>query len=416
MIQPMESSKLDNPRGAWLVVGATFLMLAVNSGFSFYALGAFSKAYINSGTISLTATSLGASIFLLTNGLGGIPVARWIPKIGIPKIIFVGSLITALCLMSLGSITQAWQLWLVMMVFGLSNAGYALVPGTTMVLARFVGHHPARPLAISAAGLSVGGAICTPLVTSSVESRGIGQTGLIMAIFMMIIVIPIIFIARPPKSVTVPRNDNATNPTIQSTTSTAIKLDSDNVINEVKIKRAFVAVCIAFGLLIMSQVAAISHTLTLGQERGIVNTAFAVSALAAMAVVGRIIGFFVIPHVQLKILSVSMSVLQVTALITIAFSHNLWSLVIGAAMVGLTVGNNQVFIPLWILGLYGIDRYAHMFARANLYTALGVALSPLYIGLTHQYSSGYTTPFLLVAAGSLVAGLFILTLPNVRDN
>ena len=411
-----DTSSSKDRRGAWIVVGATFFMLVVNSGFSFYALGAFNKAFVNSGTISLTATSLGASIFLLTNGLGGIPVARWIPKIGIPKIIFFGALVSALCLISLGSITQAWQLWLVMMVFGLSNAGYALVPGTTMVLARFVGHHPARPLAISAAGLSVGGAICTPLVTASVEDRGIGQTGIIMAVLMMLIVIPIIFIARPKQSAARTIAPKPINPTIQSATSTAIKLDPDNVNNEIKIKRAFVAVCIAFGLLIMSQVAAISHTLTLGQERGIVNTALAVSALAAMAVVGRIIGFIVIPHVPLKILSLSMSVLQVTALITIAFSTSLWSLVFGAAIVGLTVGNNQVFIPLWILGLYGIDRYAHMFARANLYTALGVALSPIDIGLTHQYSHGYKVPFLLVAAGSLIAGIFILRLPNVRDD
>jgi len=101
-------------------------------------------------------------------------------------------------------------------------------------------------------------------------------------------------------------------------------------------------------------------------------------------------------------------------LILIATGHGLPQLVIGAMLMGLTIGNNQVLIPLWVLGLYGIDRYAHLFARANLYVTLGVSLSPFYIGFTHQLAGKYTIPFLLVAGGSLVAGLFITTLPDVR--
>jgi len=51
-------------------------MLTLNTGFGFYSLGAFSKAYIDNTDISLTAASAGATIFLLANGIGGIPVAR----------------------------------------------------------------------------------------------------------------------------------------------------------------------------------------------------------------------------------------------------------------------------------------------------------------------------------------------------
>jgi MFS family permease len=237
-----------------------------------------------------------------------------------------------------------------------------------------------------------------------------------MAVIIIIVVIPVIFIARPPKTVASITPTEASSPSVTDDHLSEIILDADTSTNAVKIRRAFVSVCIAFGLLIMSQVAAISHTLTLGQERNLGNTALAVSALATMAVVGRVIGFFVIPHVPLKILSLAMSVIQVTALLLIAFSHNIVILTIGTALMGLTVGNNQVFIPLWVLGIYGMKKYASKFARANFYTALGVALSPVYIGLSHQFSDGYTVPFALVAAGSLVAGLFILTLPNIREN
>jgi len=393
-------------RSAWFVVGATFFMLSLNSGTGFYVLGAFNRAYINTTGISLTAASVGATIFLLCAGLGGVPVARWIPRFGIRRIIIVSVLLSAVTLVLQGYVTEAWQLWALNLIRGLASAGFSLVPGSTMVLDRFVGHAPARPLAVAAAGISVGGAIFTPVITSSIETHGLLTTVWVMAIGLVILIIPVIILAKPTAPV-----DLYQDPQLQPN---ATEHDEPETIaaNKTPLGLAFAMVCIAFGLLIISQVAAIAHLLTLGQERNIGNIALAVSAIAAMAVVGRIIGFIVLPHVSLRVISLAMAVMQVIALILIATGNNLPQLLIGAVLIGLTVGNNQVLIPLWILGLYGIDRYAHLFARANLYTSIGVSLSPFLIGITHQVSGGYTFPFFLVAAGSLVAGLCILTLPN----
>ncbi len=395
-------------RGAWIVVGATFLMLSLNAGFGFYVLGAFNRNYINTTDISLTAASAGATIFLLCSGLGGLPVARWIPTIGLRKIITVSVMISAACLALLGSVTQAWQLWILYLIYGLASAGFSLVPGSTMVLDKFVGHAPAQPLAVAAAGLSVGGAIFTPIITANIESHGLQTTGITMAIVLLIVIIPVIYLAKPTAPV------DEYQPIENQPLATQHHEPETEIANLRPLGRAFPTICVAFGLLILSQVAAIAHLLTLGQERRVVNIALAVSAMAAMAVFGRVIGFFLLPHVPIKFLSLAMSALQVTALVLIATGHNLQQLVIGAMLMGLTIGNNQVLIPLWVLGLYGIDRYAHLFARANLYVTLGVSLSPFYIGFTHQLAGEYTVPFLLVAGGSLVAGLFIFTLPNVR--
>ena len=396
-------------RGAWIVVGATFLMLSLNAGFGFYVLGAFNRNYINTTGISLTAASAGATIFLLCSGIGGLPVARWIPTIGIRTIITVSVLISAVCLALLGSVTQAWQLWFLYLIYGLASAGFSLVPGSTMVLDKFVGHAPAQPLAVAAAGLSVGGAIFTPIITANIESHGLQITGISMAIVLLIVIIPVIYLAKP----TVPVDEYQ--PVEKQPLATEHHEPQTELANHRPLGRAFPTICIAFGLLILSQVAAIAHLLTLGQERGVGNIALAVSAMAAMAVFGRVIGFFLLPHVPIKYLSLAMSALQVAALILIATGHDLPQLVIGAMLMGMTIGNNQVLIPLWVLGLYGIDRYAHLFARANLYVTLGVSLSPFYIGFTHQLAGEYTIPFLLVAGGSLVAGLFITTLPDVRS-
>jgi len=393
-------------RGAWIIVGATFFMLSLNSGTGFYVLGIFNRAYINTTGISLTAASAGATIFLLSAGLGGVPVARWIPRYGIRRIIIVSVLLSAVSLVLQGYVTQAWQLWALSLVRGLASAGFSLVPGSTMVLDKFVGHAPARPLAVAAAGISVGGAIFTPVITSSVENHGLLATVWVMAIGLVILIIPVIILAKPTAPI-----DNYQDAALQPN-ATEHHEPETVAANSTPLGTAFFMVCLAFGLLIISQIAAIAHLLTLGQERNIGNISIAVSAIAAMAVVGRIIGFIVLPHASLKAISLAMSVMQVTALILIATGHSLLQLFLGAALIGLTVGNNQVLIPLWILGLYGIDRYAHLFARASLYTSIGMSLSPFLIGFTHQVSGGYTFPFLLVAAGSLGAGFCMLSLPS----
>ena len=406
MSQNVVGRSATSMRGAWLIVGITFFMLSLNSGTGFYVLGAFNRAYINTTGISLTAASAGATIFLLSAGLGGVPVARWIPRYGIRRIIIVSVLVSAVTLVLQGYVTQAWQLWVLSLIRGLASAGFSLVPGSVMVLDKFVGHAPARPLAVAAAGISVGGAIFTPVITSSIESYGLLATVWVMAIGLVILIIPVIILAKPTAPI-----DNYQDAALQPNATEHHEPETIEA-NSKPLGTAFVMVCLAFGLLIISQIAAIAHLLTLGQERNIGNIALAVSAIAAMAVVGRIIGFIVLPHVSLKTISMTMAVMQVVALILIATGNSLPQLLLGAVLIGLTVGNNQVLIPLWILALYGIDRYAHLFARASLYTAIGMSLSPFLIGFTHQFSGGYTLPFFIVAVGSLGAGFCILALPS----
>lgn len=395
-------------RGAWGIVGAAFIMLALNTGFGFYALGAFSRSYVDNTDITLTAASAGATIFLLSNGLGGLPVARLLPRYGIRRVMVVSVLISGACIALLGSVSHAWQLWLLYAVYGTASAGYSMIPASTMVLERFKDRSPARPLAVAAAGLSVGGALFTPIVTAAVLANGLQVTGFVMAAVVIGVLIPIAGFARPRRPIeTLPSSPQ------DSSTSTVVLQDLHEPLVPVERTRwAFITLCVAFGLLIMSQVAAIAHMLILGQERDIVNPAVAVSLIAATSVVGRVLGILVLPHVPLKILSLAMSVLQVSSLIVIATAHSLPALIVGAVLMGLTVGNNQVFVPLWVLDLFGIERYAHLFARANLYTSFGIAAAPLYVGVVHQLTGDYFVPFLLMGAGSAVAGLLILTLPS----
>ncbi len=388
-------------KGAWAVVGATFVMLAFNTGFGFYALGAFNRGYIASIGMSVSATSAGATIFLLAGGISGLFVARLMKRVGIRWLLLIGTVGSAACLAMLGSVTQVWQMWTVFLLFGLVSAGFSMIPTSALVLGEFAEEHVARPMAVMATGFSVGGAVLAPIITAVVLDFGIATAGFAMAVTLIVVMVPLSIAAtrhepRPGSASDVAAKDQQANGKVQHGSG----------------GWPFFGVCIAYSLLLITQVSVVIHVLTLATERGIGGAAITLSVFASMAFVGRLIGLAIMPRFTLRSLSVVMAGMQVTALIILAFAPSLVWLAIGSAIMGLPSGNNQVFMPLWLLNLFGAARYPTVFARSNLITGFSVALGPLYVGVVHQGAGNYQLPFLLLAASAVGAGAILATLPS----
>ncbi|MDP2288680.1 MAG: MFS transporter [Actinomycetota bacterium] len=388
-------------KGAWAIVGATFIMLAFNTGFGFYALGAFNRGYIDSVGMSVSATSAGATIFLLAGGISGLFVARLMKQVGIRWLLLAGTVGSAACLAMLGAVTQVWQMWAVFLIFGLVSAGFSMIPTSAMVLGEFAEESVARPMAVMATGFSVGGAVLAPIITAVVLSFGIATAGIAMALTLLVVMIPLSIAATGHE------------PRIGSATYVATKVEKATGKEQHGSGGwPFFGVCIAYSLLLITQVSVVIHLLTLATERGIGGAAITLSLFASMAFVGRLIGLAIMPRFTLRSLSVVMAGLQVLALCILAFSADLMWLAIGAALMGLPSGNNQVFMPLWLLNLFGAARYPTVFARSNLITGFSVALGPLYVGVVHESAGNYQLPFLVLAASAVCAGVIIATLPH----
>ncbi|MDO8731174.1 MAG: MFS transporter [Actinomycetota bacterium] len=388
-------------KGAWAIVAATFVMLAFNTGFGFYALGAFSRGYISSLGISVSATSAGATIFLLAGGISGLFVARLMSQVGIRWLLLGGTVASAICLAMLGSVTQVWQMWAIFLIFGLASAGFSMIPTSAMVLGEFAEESVARPMAAMATGFSVGGAVLAPIITAVVLDFGIATAGIAMALTLIIVMVPL--------SIAATRHA----PRLGSASDVAAKaVKASGKMQHGSGGWPFFGVCIAYSLLLITQVSVVIHLLTLATERGIGGAAITLSLFASMAFVGRLIGLAIMPRFTLRSLSVVMAGMQVIALTILAFAPSLVWLAIGAAIMGLPSGNNQVFMPLWLLNLFGAARYPTVFARSNLITGFSVALGPLYVGVVHESAGSYQLPFLALAASAIGAGVIIATLPR----
>ena len=387
-----------------VVVACAFVMLMLNTGFGFYSLGIFSGAYVDERGISLTTTSAASTLYLLAGGVGGLLMARLLARISASVLVACTALVVGVCLALAGLVVSDTQVILLFAAFGIASSGYGMVTASHLVLeAHPANGSAARPLAIAAAGFSVGGALLTVVVSTMVNEFGLVVSGLVLGGLVVLLLVPLSFLAAGQ----MPRGDGG-----RPHGSSLIERDSADEIDVPR--RQFLAITVAIALLFLSQVGAVTHMVTFGRERGIAGATIAITVIAAFSVIGRGIGIVLVSRVSLRSISLGLAALQICALLLLASSYSLATVLIAAVLLGLTVGNNQIMVSLWMLAMYGARRYRKQFASANMITSVGTATAPLLIGAVHQLSGGYTIPFVLAAFGSLLAGVLVLTMPSGR--
>jgi MFS family permease len=426
----VDGGSADRSPGRGLVVAVAFACLTVSAGFGFYSLSTYARFLVAHDGMSLTATSSGSTIYMLSSGLGGIAVARLLRRLDLRSVMLAGVVVSAATVPLVGLSRQAWQLWLVYLGYGLGAAGISMIPASTLVM-RWFGEAPARAMALATTGMSVGGALVAPIVASWVARYGLPRAGWIMSVVTLALLAPFVLLAVPPAPLparpeAVRSGPSGVGPGAQSAgpagQSVAARAQVARVCPPQPVpagrprsrRLGFAAITLSFGLLMLSQVGAVTHMLTLGSERHIPNAATALSLLAGTSVVGRLVGIPVLPRVGVYRFCVFNGFLQAAAMITLGFARGSAGLFVGAILLGATVGNTVVLMPLVILDAFGRDGYPAAFARANFLTSFGVAVGPLLLGVLHDDLGGYTVGLGCLGAGSALAAVILTALFAAR--
>jgi hypothetical protein len=177
----------------------------------------------------------------------------------------------------------------------------------------------------------------------------------------------------------------------------------------------FAAITLAFALMLLSQVSVITMLLSITDERSISGSALALSAVAASSVAGRLLGIPLLVALGLRTLSVGVGGLQAIAMWVVAGADSTWLLVVGAVLLGLTVGNVVILLPLWMLAAFGRTHYGPLYSRANLLTTLGVASGPSLLALLHAGFGAFGLPLVIFGLGSAVAATLLLRVGPIDD-
>jgi MFS family permease len=384
----------------WVVVGAAFLFLALTTGFGFYSLSTYAGWLGDERGLTISATSLASTGFMLSSGVGGMGVAWLLARRDIRLVLCGGTLVMMLTLPLVPMVDSAWQLCAVYFVWGLGTAAVSMIPASTLVMQWFDGS-PAKAMAIATTGMSVGGALVAPLVATWVSRSGLPSATVGMTVLLGVLLLPLsILVIRPrPVAAAVPA---------------ALALIGRPAPLEGRGRAVSTLLTIAFSLLLLSQVATITHLLTLAAERDLSQGALALSLVAGTSVVGRLVGIPLVSRIGVGPMSVGNAALQAAAMTTLGLATDSLGLLMGAALLGATVGNTVVLLPLTVLEVFGRDDYTPRYARANLWTGFGTALGPFALGFLHDATGGYRWSMVLLGGGSAVAAILLPVAHRLR--
>lgn len=388
----------------WRVVTGSFIVLTVTAGLGFYGLAVFLNAFSRERGWDVASVSLATTIFFLVSGAVGVWVARLIARTDVRYAIVGGGVVGALALAVLGQVQQKWQLYLVYCVFALGSAAAGLVPVTTVVTRWF---HARRSVALSIAstGLSAGGMIVTPAAKWLIDRQGLEAGTPWLAAVWFIGVVPAalwLIIPDPASRGWLPDGE-------RSVVGVAAPIAKGMAFTEAVRHRFFIAVTIGYVLALGSQVGGIQQLVRLAESRTDRNTAaLATLVLAAMSVIGRLVGGRVVTKVPMLGFTVTLAVVQGGAMVGLAFAESTLALFLVLPIFGLTVGNILMLQPLLIAERFGVKDYPRLFSRSQFVSTFGVAGGPLLLGWLHDVGGGYRTSY-LVAGCCSVAGAAILS-------
>src|SRR3954466_3448612 len=313
----------------WRIVLVCFLLATFGWGLGFYGQSVYDAELHRLRGWPTSLISSGTTFFYLFGAALVAFVAEAIKAFGPRNCLIAGTFAMAAAAISIGQVTEPWQLYLAnaVLAFGWAGTSLSIINNTLGLW-----FDKKRGMAISLAlnGASFGGIVGVPLLVAAIGYFGFSGAMIASAVVMVALMVPVIliFVGRPPVHAYASAVAAADAPSPTQIRARALR------------DIAFLSVSIAFALVLFAQVGFIVHLISfLDSVIGREKAAIAVALLTAMAVVGRVLFSFVIDRMNQRLASALSFISQAIALAIVINVHNDIVLIAACALFGFSVGN-----------------------------------------------------------------------------
>jgi MFS family permease len=378
----------------WRVVLFCFTMAIFSWCFGFYGQGVYLTELRRLTGWDIAVISLASTAYYLLSAVLVVFVSDAIAGLGPRRFLLAGIACFAVSSAAIAWVTATWQLYAdyLLMSFGWASMGVATI--TTLIGDWF---HERRGLAISLAlnGASFAGVLGAPLLLFASDGLGFRNAAFIASLLMVVILVPMVLAWIEPRMQPATRATGA--PRAAWTRGRALR------------SLPFWTVTLPFALALLAQVGFLVHLIALLTPRiGHPLAGAAVSITAAAAVVGRLgLGFF-IDRLDQRLASAACFLSQAAALAVVARAHDPATLLAGAAVFGLSVGNVITLPPLIIQREFEPAAFAMLVALSTAIGQFTYAFGPGLLGLLRDFSGGYALPVFTCAVLDAVAAGVVL--------
>lgn len=382
----------------WKIVAALFVVMCFTSGLGFYIHSVLLQALVSEKGFAITDISGAVSIFFSAGGVAGLGISILIDRYDVRYVMVGGALLASVTLSAIGYVSEIWQVYALYLFFGIGFSASGLLPATTLI-ARWFTDKRALAMSVSTTGLSVGGILVTPITAVLIEQSGLASATPLFGLVYFIGVVPLVLLViRPFPSVNaVPVSANASGGSEASFMSGA---EFSMTIRET----TFWGLSVAWIFVMLAQVGGIAHQYGLVMENlSMAEAAMVLGVLPLFSVIGRLIGGLIVDRMSGHTFSLIVMLLQAVSLFVLAFSNGAFGLILGLALLGITVGNLLMLQPLLIAEVWGLRHYSRIYATSNLLTMLGIAAGPVLMGYLLSETGNYTASFVMAGISSLIA-------------
>ncbi|MBN9582775.1 MAG: MFS transporter [Afipia sp.] len=384
--------------GWWMVLAC--LIVAVVS----WSLGTFGMSvyiHVLSGqrgfSIGLISTAVTISYLVTAACLMSLGSAT--AQLGPKPVIAAGAVIMAVTVAALGFCREIWQIFL---VFAGMGVGRACLSSTTIstTLAPWFERHQGRAVSIALLGASIGGMIGTPLLLGGIALLDVEMAFAIAGLSAIVILAPIVVFVLKRRPADLGLFPDGETPSAAAAARTEAHWSRKGAMAT----RQFYSQFVAFALAMMVQVGFLSHHVPMvAPTLGDTGASIAVSSAAVSAFVGRVALARFADRIDLRVTTGGVLLLAAVSLAYMSLTSTGFGLLTASVLYGLTIGNLTTLSPLIARREFGAVSFGAVFGVIASAVAFATAFGPGLYGILRDMSGSYHAPLMIAAFVNLLA-------------
>ena len=401
--------------GWWLLAGSIAAM-TLGSGVSFWSVGLYIEPLESEFGWSRGEVSGAISIVLLTGGIMGPFVGRWVDTRGARQVILFGAVTTAATYVLLATTTELWQWYLYSAINGVFRQMMFFIPFQALI-SRWFDRRRGVALSILGTGFSLGGVVVVPPMRLVVDNIGWEASFVFSGIAILVVFIPIgtLLVRNDPADVgaqpdgdAVPEGGASPRQLTGLSLRAALKTPHFWLIG-IALTSFFFGL---FGMLV--------HQIPLYESIGVPRgTAAVIVSTAALFGAGSRIAFgFISDRVQrFEYVVIAMCISLIFAMLALLLIPGYLGIACFIAFWVVGTGGGPIMEAMLLTRMFGVAHFGTLLGAIVVVEEVGLVTSPTIVGWIFDVTGSYDIALMLFVGSFTAAALMfvvVLQLPPLR--
>ncbi len=390
----------------WRVVGAAFVFAVFAWGIAFYGPSVFLHVIHETKGWPVSLISAAITFHYLLSAVLVTYLDDAHRRFGIVAVTRAGVAAFAAGTLGWGLAEAPAQLFL---ATAFTGAGWAATSSAAInsMLVPWFKRRRGVALSLALNGASIGGVLFVPLWLMLIARWGFPVAAAIVAGMTFAVLWPLAgrYLRPTPALLGLAADGEGVLELVRSETAPAAPASRRSLIRE----RGFISLSAAFALGLFSQVGLVAHFVSLlvpvtGED----GAAGATGLIAVCAVIGRLLLGVVIDHIDRRAAAAGNFVMQACGFLLLLIGTNAPTMIAGAILFGLGIGNLITLPPLIAEREYAVVDLARVVGLVIAINQAVFSFAPGIFGALHDLSGGYRVPVAVAIALHLAAALLVL--------